>query len=84
MVKVLRLGQMVQSMTVATYMAKSMEKADSHGLMAAPTLETSKIITYRVMEHTIGLTEECLLVYGSTIRWRETELSPGQMVENMR
>jgi len=53
--KVLRPGQMVPSMMVSTYMERSMDKVDSHGLMEAHTLVNLKKITFRVMEHTIGL-----------------------------
>ena len=59
MVKALRRGQMVQSMTDNTYTAKSTDKVVSHGQTEAPTSDNLKKTTFRDMVLTTGQTVEC-------------------------
>ena len=82
--RVLRPGPMVPSMMVSTYMEKSMDKEDSHGLMEAHILDNSKKITFKVMEHTTGLMADSSLDPGSIIKWKVTVHSLGLMVENTK
>ena len=53
--KVLRLGLMVPNMMVNMLNVKSMDKVESHGLIARINLVNSKKIIFKVMELTIGL-----------------------------
>lgn len=75
---------MAPNMMAIISMVKSTEKENSLGLMVAPTMETSKIITFKVTVRTTGLMEECLLALGSIIKWKEVVHSLGLMAESMK
>ena len=71
-------------MTGSMFMERKMVKVALLGQMAAPTSVNSKKIIFKDKVLTTGLTAGCSLVPGLTIRWKATELSLGQMVENMK
>lgn len=60
MVKELKLGQMVQNMTVNIFMVKNMGKVDLHGQMVVLILVLSKKIIFKGKELIIGLMEDNL------------------------
>ena len=62
--KELKLGRMELNMMDSTFMARSMDKEDLLGLMAAHTLVLLKKIIFKVMELIIGQTVDSLLAHG--------------------
>lgn len=84
MVKELKRGQMVPSMTVNIFMEKNMGWEDLLGPMAALISALLRRTIFKDMEHIIGLTADSLLVHGLIIRWREAVLSHGLMEENTK
>jgi len=82
--RVLKPGPMVPSMMVNMYMERSMDKVDSLGLMEAHISDNSKKITFKVTEHTTGLTADNLSDPGSIIKWKVMVHSLGLMEENTK
>lgn len=62
---------------------RSMAKVNLHGLIRAPSLVISSIITSTVLVFMNGLMEEFTLATGRTTKWKDTVPSHGLMAESM-
>ena len=62
--KVWRHGQTEPNIMVIMYKAKSMEQANSHGLMGALIMESSSKTTFKEKENIIGLMEDSTMDLG--------------------
>ena len=58
--KVLKPGQMAQSMMDNMFMERNMDKVDLHGLMEVLILDSLKKTIFKDMVHTIGLMADYL------------------------
>ena len=83
MVKVLKAGQMAQSMLEATSSARRVAKASIIGLMVLNLKEIGSITQSADVESTNGKMEDSTLVTGKTTAWMVMVFIPGLMVEAM-
>ena len=75
---------MVHNSTANTFMVRNMELVNSLGVMGQLTLGCSMKTKLKDKVSTAGRMEDSLMVFGSTIKWKDTEYSTGQTVGDMK
>ena len=77
-----RSGLTVHSLRESTLMVRRMVRGNSIGPTALPLKATLSIMSYKVKEFTSGLTTECLMESGWTIKCMEPEYLLGLTAES--
>jgi len=78
-----KFGLMVLNMKANTYKERNKAKESFSGQMEVNMMDYSKIITFMVMVHILGLTEELIKVTGNIIKCMAKENLYGLMAENI-